>query len=448
MRIRIRGGRVIDPGHLDGIFDIVVDDGVIVDIRAPKDKFQENDPKALSMPVATPGETSEQIINVDGKMVVPGLIDMHVHLREPGHEHKETIQSGCKAAVAGGFTAICAMPNTKPVNDNARVTQYIIEKAHLAESCRVFPVGAISRGLQGQVLSEFGELKSAGVIAVTDDGMPVADSQMMRRALKSAKDFEIPVISHCEDPALTAHGVMNEGPTAKRLGFAGIPNASESVMVMRDIALSELTGHPVHIAHVSTAESVRAIRDAKKRGVCVTAETAPHYFSLTDEAVATCNTHAKMNPPLRSLTDSEAVCEGLIDGTIDAIATDHAPHSRFEKDVEFEKAANGIIGLETAVPISLTLVQKKRLSIGDLIKKMTIAPARILGLQSGIVIGNIADLTVIDLESSYTIKADSFHSLSRNTPFDGWTVTGKVVLTMVGGKVVYDELNLKTLATQ
>ena len=440
MRICIRGGRVIDPGHLDGIFDIVVDNGVIADIEASKSKLHENDSRALNIPASTPDETSKQIINVDGKIVVPGLIDMHVHLREPGHEHKETINSGCKAAVAGGFTAICAMPNTQPVNDNVQVTQYILEKAHMADSCRVYPVGAISHGLRGQVLSEFGELKSAGVIAVTDDGMPVVDSQMMRHALESAKDFDLPVISHCEEPSLTAHGFMNEGPTAKRLGLAGIPNASESIMVMRDIALCELTDHPVHIAHVSTAESVRAIRDAKKRGIPVTAETAPHYFSLTDEAVAISNTHAKMNPPLRSKIDRDAVCEGLVDGTIDAIATDHAPHSRIEKDVQFEKAANGIIGLETAVPISLKLVKNNLLTLSELIAKMTTAPASILGLPIGIAIGNVADLTVIDLKRSHTIEADAFYSLSRNTPFDGWKATGKAVLTMVGGKVVYDDI--------
>ncbi len=425
MLMLIKGGRVIDPGNLDGIMDILIADGKIVEIK--KDGLVD-------------GEYPEaKIIDASDKIVTPGLIDMHVHLRDPGHEYKETIETGCLAAAFGGFTAICCMPNTNPVNDCRQVTEYILQKAQSTGNVRVYPVAAISKGLKGDGLCEYGELKEAGAVAVSDDGNPVTNGQLMRRALEYSKGFDLPVISHCEDLELAAGGAMNEGVVATRMGLAGIPNAAESIMVMRDIALCELTGVPIHIAHVSTDESVRAIRDAKKREVPVTAETAPHYFTLTDEAVKEYNTNTKMNPPLRSSHDREAVCQGIADGTIDVIATDHAPHSFIEKQVEFDRAANGIIGLETSVALSLKLVEDGVIPMTVLVEKMSTNPARILGLKNGLHIGGPADITIIDPERSYRVTADNFRSLSRNTPFDGWDMKGKAVLTMVGGKIVYQE---------
>jgi dihydroorotase len=421
----IKGGRVIDPGNLDDILDIVIADGNIVEIK--QDALAGDDNKEF------------KIIDASGKIVAPGLIDMHVHLRDPGYEYKETIETGSRAAAFGGFTAICCMPNTNPVNDCRQVTEYIVKKAAKADIVRVYPVAAISKGLKGDRLCDYGELKDAGAIAVSDDGNPVRNSQLMRRALEYSSGFNLPVISHCEDFDLVSDGTMNEGAVATKMGLSGIPNAAESIMVLRDIALCELTGVPVHIAHVSTRESVRAIRDAKKRGVPVTAETAPHYFSLTDASIKDYNTNNKMNPPLRTEQDREAICQGLADGTIDAIATDHAPHSLIEKAVEFDQAANGIIGLETAVPLGLKLVEAGIIDITDLIEKMSKNPARILGLKTGLEIGKTADITIIDPEISYCIDADRFQSLSRNTPFDGWDVKGRAVLTMVGGKIVFHD---------
>jgi dihydroorotase len=419
----IKGGRVIDPGNLDDILDIVIKDGNIVEIKQGAHAGNEN--------------KESKVIDASGKIVAPGLIDMHVHLRDPGHEYKETIETGGRAAAYGGFTAICCMPNTNPVNDCRQVTEYIIKKAVKAGTVRVYPVAAISKGLKGDSLCEYGELKETGAIAVSDDGNPVKNSQLMRKALEYSSGFNLPVISHCEDLDLASGGAMNEGAFATKMGISGIPNAAESIMVLRDIALCELTGIPVHIAHVSTKESVRAIRDAKKRGVPVTAETAPHYFLLTDVSIKDYNTNNKMNPPLRSEQDRDAICLGLADGTIDAIATDHAPHSIIEKAVEFDQAANGIIGLETAVSLGLKLVEAGIIDITNLIEKMSKNPARILGLKIGLEIGKTADITIIDPEISFCIDADRFQSLSRNTPFDGWDVKGKAVLTMVGGKIVF-----------
>ncbi len=423
MRILIRGGRVLDPGNLDGRYDILVEGGKIADIRL-SGTTEIRDPDT-------------RIIDAAGKWVVPGLIDMHVHLREPGQEYKETIETGCMAAAHGGFTAVCAMPNTNPVNDNAQVSRYIVRRAGEAGGARVYPVAAISRGLEGNLLCEYGELKEAGVIAVSDDGRPVVNSRLMRRALEYAGGFGLPVISHCEDLDLAEGGVMNEGALATRMGLAGIPNAAESIMVMRDIALCELTGAPLHIAHVSTTESVRAIRDAKERGAPVTAETAPHYFTLTEDSVEKYNTNAKMNPPLRAPRDIEAVIQGIADGAIDVIATDHAPHSCIEKDVEFDRAANGIIGLETSLSLGLKLVHDGWITLERLVETMSKNPARILGIKNGITVGFPADMTVIDMDLPYTVDSGRFKSLSRNTPFDGWNLKGKAVLTMVAGKVVY-----------
>ncbi len=424
MQILIKGARVIDPGKMDALMDIRVDNGVIADIQPPG--------------VILPLDLAVTVYDAAGCIATPGLIDMHVHFREPGQEYKETIATGCSAAAAGGFTAVCTMPNTCPVNDNAQVTRFILAKAAEACGVRVYPVGAVSKSLEGKSLSEFAELKAAGAIAVTDDGMPVRSSLMMRRAMEYATGIGLLIISHCEDLELASGGCMNEGETATRLGLSGIPNIAETLMVLRDIALSELTGARLHIAHVSTFESVRAIREAKRSGIPVTAETAPHYFTLTEEAVGTYNTHAKMNPPLRTQRDVNAVCEGLADGTIDVIATDHAPHSSVEKAVEFDHAANGVIGLETSLALGLRLVASGVLSMTSLVEKMSSNPARILGLASTLSVGAPADITVFSPERAWTVDARLFRSMSRNTPFDGWMLKGKTMLTMVGGKVVFD----------
>jgi len=372
--------------------------------------------------------------------VVPGLVDMHVHLREPGHEYKETILTGCMAAAAGGFSDICCMPNTRPVNDNSEVTGCILKKARQAAGACVYPVAGISKGLAGKILCEYGELKDAGAIALSDDGFPVMDSGLMQSALESAREFDLPLISHCEDLLLAADGAMNEGIIARRLGLSGIPNAAEAAMVMRDIKLCERTGARLHIAHVSSKESVRAVREAKSKGVPVSAETAPHYFTLTHAAVENYNTNAKMNPPLRSSRDVEVVRDGLADGTIDVIASDHAPHSITEKEVQFEKAANGIIGLETSLALSLNLVEEKIVTLPELIQKMSINPARILGLEKGIRVGKKADITIIDTKTTHTVDATAFKSQSRNTPFDGWKLKGRAVWTMSAGKIIFDEI--------
>ena len=434
MLTKIQGGRVIDPGHLDTVADIIVQDDKILEIIAPAQTvIPDTDLQDT--------QTSLRTIDAAGKIVCPGLIDMHVHLREPGHEHKETIKTGARAAACGGFAAICCMPNTDPVNDKCEVTEFILSKATLANGARVYPVGAISMGLDGREMSSFERLKNCGIVAVSDDGNPVMDEGLMQRAMEAAHVLELPVISHCEDLNLAAGGVINAGPVAAELNLAGISNASESVMVERDIALSKATGAPVHIAHVSTAESVVALRQAKSEGLAVTSETAPHYFLLTDAAVREWGTHAKMNPPLRSEKDRAAIRHGLADGTIDVIATDHAPHSDLEKAVAFDSAANGIIGLETAVSLGLALVRDGVISITELIARMSIHPARILGLECGLQPDSTADITIIDPDVVYEVDANRFQSLSRNCPFDGWRLTGRPVLTMVGGRIVFNRLN-------
>ncbi len=424
MQTLIKGGRIIDPAQgIDTVGDILVDSGTISGIE-PGGSIE-------------PDGDHCQLIDARGKWVCPGLVDMHVHFREPGEEYKETIATGARAAAAGGFTAVCTMPNTKPVNDCAEVTRFIIQQAEAAGLVRLYPAAAISRGLDGRQLCEFGELADAGAVAVTDDGRPVSNPLLMRRAMEYASAFGLRVISHCEELELSAGGAMNEGALATRMGLPGIPCAAESIMVMRDIALARLTRVPIHIAHVSTAESVAAIRRAKEDGLPVTAETAPHYFSLTEKAVEGYDTGAKMNPPLRGEQDRRAVCQALADGTIDAIATDHAPHSELEKLVEFQLAANGVVGLETSLPLGLKLVADGLLSPLQLMERMSAAPARILGLPSGLRKGMAADIVIIDPEVEFTVSASGFESKGRNTPFEGWTLRGKAVLTMVGGKTVY-----------
>ena len=418
---RITNGRIIDPvNNTDCIADLLVIDGRIAGPDAP-----------------VPPNVRE--IDASGCWVVPGLTDMHVHLREPGEEYKEDIISGALAAAAGGFTGVACMPNTKPVNDCATVTAMILGRAAKA-AVRIYPVGAISQGSEGHQLAEYGEMKAAGVVAVTDDGRPVRDSQLMRRALEYASDFSLTVISHSEEAALSS-GVMNEGPISTRLGLKGIPTAAESVMVYREIALAEFTGTRVHIAHVSTAMAIGLIRTAKARGVQVTAETAPHYFTLTDEAVIGYDTNTKMNPPLRAEADKEAIKAALADGTLDAIATDHAPHSILEKELEFDTAANGIIGLETALPLSLALVRDKVIDERRLVELMAVNPAAILGIPAGTLSpGAAADITLIDPEREFVYSADQVISKSRNTPFLGWKLQGRAVVTMVGGAIRHNLL--------
>ncbi len=418
----------------------LIKDGRIIDPKSGIDR--QGDLLVIAGRIAaegTPVPASARVVDASGCWVVPGLVDMHVHLREPGEEYKEDILSGTRAAAAGGFTAVVCMPNTRPVNDCRAVTEMILERARQG-AARVYPVAAVSQGSRGERLAEFGELKKAGAVGVSDDGLPVRDSQLMRRALEYAGDFGLTVISHCEEPSL-ATGVMNEGEVATRLGLKGIPAAAESIMVYRDIALAEQTGRKVHIAHVSTAMSVELIRSARARGVRVSAETTPHYFTLTDEAVEGYNTLAKMNPPLRSEADRQAIREALADGTFDAIATDHAPHSILEKEVEFDLAANGIIGLETSLPLALALVREGVIGPRRLVELMSTGPAAVLGLPGGsLAAGEAADITVIDPGATFTYTEDQVVSRSRNSPFLGWRLQGRAVLTMVDGRVTFSRL--------
>jgi len=422
MNLLIKGGRVIDPSQgIDDTLDVVVENGLV---------------KEIGKGLAT--SAGAETIDATGKYVVPGLIDMHVHLRDPGLEYKEDIISGTRAAVAGGFTSVCCMPNTKPAIDNKAIASYIINKATTDGFCNVFPVGTITQGMAGDRLAEMGELKESGCVAVSDDGKPVKNSELMRRALQYAAGIGIIVISHAEELELVGEGVMNEGFTSTELGLKGIPRVAEDIATAREIMLAEYVGAPIHIAHVSTKGSVRIIREAKARGVKVTCETAPHYFSLTDDAVRGYNTNAKMNPPLREADDVAAIKAGLKDGTIDCIATDHAPHHLDEKDVEFNEAMNGIVGLETSLPLSLKLVDEGLLTLSQLVEKMSCKPSELLGLGRGsLKAGSVADISVIDPQKQWTVTESVLASKSKNSPWLGETMTGAAACTVVGGKIVF-----------
>jgi dihydroorotase len=420
-RILIQGGRVISPAQqLDESCDLLIDKGRIAAIGKGLDA------------------NGAKVIEATGKVVTPGLVDIHVHLRDPGLEYKEEIASGTLAAVSGGFTAVACMPNTKPVNDNQAVTSYILNKAAEVGHCRVFPIASITRGLAGESLTEMGELKQLGVYAVSDDGRPVSNPQMMRRAMEYARPFGLTIVSHAEDLDLVGSGVMNDGPVATELGLAGIPWVAEDAATAREVMLAEYTGARLHVAHVSTRGSIDIVRQAKQRGVHVSCEATPHHFTLTDEAVRGYNTNAKMNPPLRSEADRQAVLAGIADGTVDAIATDHAPHHIDEKNVEFNLAMNGIVGLETALPLTLKLVADGLIDLPRAVELLSSGPAAALDLPVGqLRVGDAADVTVIDPELAWTVDATRLASKSRNTPFDGWQMKGAALYTIVGGKVVF-----------
>jgi dihydroorotase len=420
MKILIKNGHVIDPSQsIDGVKDILI-----------------NGKKVQGIFSKGKSPSSDKIIDAAGCIVVPGFVDMHTHLREPGYEYKETIKTGTMAAVKGGFTTVCCMPNTDPINDTISVTEFILKKAAEEGSCTVYPIAAITKGEAGEAMTELEALIKAGSIAFSDDGKPVMNSLIMRRALEYSKIFGVPIISHCEDLKLSECGVMNEGLVSTLLGLKGIPKAAEEVMVARDISLSELTGGKLHIAHVSTEGSVRLISDAKGRGVKVTAETCPHYFSLTEDSLKGYDTNFKVNPPLRTDRDVSAIKEGLRDGTIDVIATDHAPHHYDDKNREFDSASFGISGLETAFALGLKLVEDKVIDLKTLITKMTIAPSKIMGISKGTLKKDAdADIAIIDLEKKFTVDADSFLSKGKNSAFNGWKLKGAVLKTIAMGRV-------------
>lgn len=422
MRILIKNGRVIDPANnIDEISDVLVCDGVITELG------KDTDLDGVEL----------EVIDADGMIVAPGLVDMHVHLREPGQEYKETIETGTMAAVYGGVTSVACMPNTEPVCDNAAIVRFIKERAKETGYANVYPIGAISKGLEGKYLAEIGDMAFEGAVAVSDDGRPVSNSALMRRAIQYSEMFDVTVISHCEDEAL-GEGDMNDGAVATELGLRGISPAAEEVMASRDILVAESLGGRVHIAHISTKGSVELVRQAKKRGVRVTCETCPHYFTLTDEACIGYDTNAKMNPPLRTAEDVEAIKEGLRDGTIDCIVTDHAPHHSDEKHCEFANAKNGIVGLETSLGLGIkNLVNTGVLSMSELIEKMSLNPSRILGISKGTMsVGSSADIVIFDPKSPWTVDIEKLHSKGKNSPFDGFELYGKPEYVLVGGEIV------------
>jgi dihydroorotase len=426
MKLLLKNGRLVDPANgRDGAFDVLIEDGRIARVER-------------NLPVE-----GAEIMGIEpGWIVTPGLIDIHVHLREPGQEHKETVATGAAAAVAGGFTAVACMPNTDPINDHAGITQFILKKAAEAQLARVYPIGAVSVGSNGEQLAELGEQKAAGCVAFSDDGRPVATALLMRRALEYASMLKVPIVDHCEDPSLKGDGVAHEGYYASALGLRGIPGVAESLMVERDVSLAELTGGHVHVAHMSARQSLRAVRAGKDRGVRVTCEVAPHHFTLTDEALEgppKYDTNLKMNPPLRDRADRDAMLEGIADGTVDAIATDHAPHHADEKMLEFDRAPFGIVGLETAVSIVCDkLLHTGRISLTRMIELLSVGPARIFSVPGGALSpGAPADVTVIAPELQVTVSAPALRSKSKNTPFDGWQLRGGIAATLVGGRVAY-----------
>ncbi len=381
----------------------------------------------------------DEVIQADGLTALPAFIDMHTHLREPGFEYKEDIASGSLSAVAGGFSTVCCMPNTKPVTDNRYIVKYIVDRAKEVDLAKVYPIGAITVGLKGETMAEMGSMKEAGAIAMSDDGQPVTTAQMMRLALEYAKDYDLLLCSHCEEKSLINEGVVNEGENATKAGLKGIPSCAEDIMIAREIILAEMLDTKVHICHVSTASGVQLIREAKARGVKVSCETCPHYIAGTDELILDYDTNSKVNPPLRTEKDRQAILAGIADGTIDVIATDHAPHHYEDKNVDFSMAANGISGLESAFALSYTyLVESKVITLDKLVELMSKKPAKLLGLESGsLQIGGLADITLVDLDRKYKIDAKSFKSKGKNTPFDGLEVNGKVCVTVVEGKVKY-----------
>lgn len=424
-RLVVRGARVVDPSqNLDEVADIVVENGVVVSIGAT---------------VGSGVDRDAEVLEAKGLVAAPGLIDIHVHLREPGFEYKETIATGCHAAVAGGFTAVAAMANTDPPNDNAAVTEFILRKAAQADKARVYPIGSITRGMKGAELSEMGEMAEAGAVAVSDDGLPVQNANVMRRAMEYATVFDIPVIEHCETPELHPGGVMNEGYWSTALGLRGIPRASEEISVDRNIVLAELTGARFHVAHLSTGGSLRRIQEAKARQLPVTCEVTPHHLVLTDESVKSYDTAAKMKPPLVTESDRAALLEGLANGTVDAIATDHAPHHADEKCRDFDQAPFGIVGLETAVSLCLDrLVRPGVISLPRLIELMSTGPAKVLGVAGGtLAVGAPADITLMDLEKRVRVDPETFLSRGKNTPFAGWELTGAATTTIVAGRIVW-----------
>ena len=422
MTLLIQGGHVIDPGRVNGVADVLIENGTISAVGP-----------ALTAPA---GAT---VIQAKGQLVLPGFVDLHVHFREPGFEYKETIQSGTAAAVAGGFTTVCAMPNTNPVNDNQAVTEFMLERAKAAGNAHLYPIGAITKKSEGKELAEIGDLRRAGCVAISDDGKPVMNSLVMRRAMEYARAFDVPVVDHCEDLHLSEGGCMNEGLVSTELGLPGIPSAAEDVMVARNVSLAELTGARLHLAHISTAGSVRMVREAKARGLKVTAEACPHHFTLTEELTRGYNTHAKMNPPLRTMQDVQAIKEGLRDGTIDVIATDHAPHATQEKQQEFTEAPFGIVGLETALSLTLALVDEGVLKLESAVDKLATAPAKAFSLNAGtLAVGAPADVAIVDPNREWQVDPSRFRSKSRNTPFAGWKVKGRVTTTIVSGRVVFE----------
>jgi dihydroorotase len=420
--ILIKGGHVIDPGRVNGVADVLIEHGKI---------------SAVGPTLTVPAGAT--VIQATGQLVIPGFVDLHVHFREPGFEYKETIQSGTEAAVAGGFTTVCAMPNTNPVNDNQAVTEFMLERAKAAGNAHLYPIGAITKRSEGKELAEIGDLRRAGCVAISDDGKPVMNSLVMRRAMEYARAFDVPVVDHCEDLHLSEGGCMNEGVISTELGLPGIPSAAEDVMVARNVSLAELTGARLHLAHISTAGSVRMVREAKARGLKVTAEACPHHFTLTEELTRGYNTHAKMNPPLRTSQDVQAIKEGLRDGTIDVIATDHAPHATQEKQQEFTEAPFGIVGLETALPLTLALVEEGVLRLESAVDKLATAPAKAFSLNAGtLAVGAPADVAIVDPGLEWEVDPSRFRSKSRNTPFAGWKVKGRVTTTIVSGRVVFE----------